>query len=353
MAADLVKGSAELSAAVKLLLGPVLVAQNRQAARRMVKDLPMWARVVTLQGEVFLGNGIVIAGQDQKGRLVGRTRRRQELQETLEMAAEKLKATEEKRRELQAESDRLKAAEKELENAVRQAGQAVSRVNQSRQQAVLEVEQARQKHEFQSRQKASLETQIEKAEQESGLARKEMEKNSSKISEWNEQIRELNRQMAGTPLDELQSEVLHWNTTQAVAGRAVKEADRRQLEHAESMNSAKRQAEALQERLREAEAGLGRLEGEHSQALAQEGELNEQIKALQSEDRAGRGALIALEEQNNQAQENMLAAQQAVTVAERHATQAQLELTRHREASGFAAPEDRRGFWAGGIGIQP
>ncbi len=331
VAADLVKGSAELSAAVKLLLGPVLVAQNRQAARRMVKDLPMWARVVTLQGEVFLGSGIVIAGQDQKAGMVGRTRRRQELQETVKETAEKLIISDEKRKELQTESDRLKAAEKDLETAVRQAAQAVSRANQSRQQAVLEVEQARQKHEFQSRQKTSLEAQIEKAEQESGLARQEMEKNSTKISEWNEQIRELNRQMAGMPLDELQSEVLHWNTTQAVAGRAVKEADRRQLEHAESMNSAKRQAEALQERLREADAGLGRLEGERSQALAQESELNEQIKALQVKIEPAEAQLTALEEANNQAQENMLAAQQAVTVAERHTTQAQLELTRHRE----------------------
>jgi len=332
VAAELVQGGEALNAAIRLLLGPVLVAKDRQAARRMVKELPMWARVVTLRGEVFLGSGIVIAGQDQKAGLVGRTRRRQEVQEALQAAVEKLKSSEEKRKELQVESDRLKAAEKELENAVRQAAQAVTRANQSRQQAILEVEQARQKHEFQSRQKVSLETQIEKAEVESQAARQEMEKNSKKISDWNEQIRDLNRQMASVALDELQGEVLHWNTTQAVASRAVKEADRRQLEHAESINAARRQAEALQERLREAEAALTRLEGERGQALAQENELNEQIRVLRVKIDPAEAQLSALEEKNNQAQENMMAAQQAVTVAERYTTQAQLELSRHREA---------------------
>jgi chromosome segregation protein len=332
VAADMVQAGEDLSAAVRLLLGTVLVARNRQAARRMVSELPLWARVVTLQGEVFLGSGVVIAGQDQKPGVLGRTRKRLEYQEAVGAADVKLKVIEARGKELQTESDRLKAQEKDLETAVRTASQALSRAAQGKQQAVLEVEQARQKHEFQSRQKATMEAQIIQSEREATQAKQEMEVNTGKVSELNEQIREQNRLLVGMPLDELQAEGVHWNTTLAVAGRAVKEADRRVLEFAESIQAARRQAEAYQIRLHEAAASLENLETEHSQAQAQESALNDQIKALQQQIDPAEEKLASLENTNNQMQENMQAAQQAVAVAERYATQAQLDLTRHREA---------------------
>ena len=53
--------------AVRLLLGQVLVVRDRAgsaaAGTRAARD---WARVVTLQGEVFLGNGAVVAGQGRQ-----------------------------------------------------------------------------------------------------------------------------------------------------------------------------------------------------------------------------------------------------------------------------------------------
>ena len=62
---------------------------------------------------------------------------------------------------------------------VRQAGQALSQANQAHQRAVLEVEQVRQRHEYQSRQLAGLDGQIQRAEQEQRQGQAEIEKNNA------------------------------------------------------------------------------------------------------------------------------------------------------------------------------
>ena len=58
---------------------------------------------------------------------------------------------------------------------------------------MLEVEQVRQRHEFQSRQLAGLEGQIERAEQEIKQGLVEIETNSNKIAGLNDQVRDQNR----------------------------------------------------------------------------------------------------------------------------------------------------------------
>jgi chromosome segregation ATPase len=40
------------------MLGQTLIVRDRAAARRLIRDLPAHARVVTLRGEVFRGDGL-------------------------------------------------------------------------------------------------------------------------------------------------------------------------------------------------------------------------------------------------------------------------------------------------------
>ena len=50
----------ELRAAVDLMLGQTLIVRDRATARRLIRDLPPHARVVTLKGEVFRGDGLIL-----------------------------------------------------------------------------------------------------------------------------------------------------------------------------------------------------------------------------------------------------------------------------------------------------
>jgi chromosome segregation protein len=148
VAAELIQAPAELQDAVRLLLGQVLVARDRTAARKLARALPETARVVTLQGEVFLGNGAVVAGRENKtSSLIRRTRRIQECA-CLWMKGKNARRcpakTESAGRVLQSQ----RSKEKELDGLVHQAQSGLSKANQGYQQAVLETEQVKQKQDY-------------------------------------------------------------------------------------------------------------------------------------------------------------------------------------------------------------
>jgi chromosome segregation protein len=333
VAADLVQAPSDLQGAVRLLLGQVLIVRDRSAARRLARLLPEYGRAVTLQGEVFFGNGTVVVGQEGKtSSLIGRTRRIQELRQLMEDTSKRLAVAQNTIKELEEGLAAQRVREKELDLAVRTAQTALSKANQGFQQASLETEQVRQKQEYQAKQLSGLEGQVQKTEGEIQQAQKELQNGATKVGEYNQQVRELNRSLADLPVEELQAEVAHWNTGQAVASRAVREADRRLLEQAESLTVGRRQLEALNQRMTESAAGLHQLEAERAQSHSVEVELNRQIEMLQAEIDPTEEQLNRVDNEAGKVQDNLTAAQQAVTVSERHTTQAQLELGRCRDS---------------------
>ncbi len=332
LAARLVQAPEHLRHALCLLLGQVIVVRDRAAARRLIERLPVTARAVTLKGEVYHGTGMVAAGPENRASTIGRPRRIQEMQAELAVAEAKVTEAQQKAQEAETELARRRNKERELDTALRAAGQAMNKANQEHQQAVLQVEQVRQRHEFQAKQVAGLDGQIIRVEQELKQGQAEIDKVAKKINELNEQIREQNRTLNGLPVEDLQAQVVHWQTSAAVAARALKDAERRLAEHRESVTAGKRQADALTLRLNDAMAGMAQLETEKGSLREQENALDVQIDALRQQIEPAEQQMAAVEKEYNSQQEVLSAAQQAMTVAERHATQAQLEHARSREA---------------------
>ena len=83
IASELVNAPDDLRAVVRLMLGQTLIVRDRAAARRLIKDLPIHARVVTLRGEVFRGDGLVIAGKSASSSTLSRPRQKRELDSAL------------------------------------------------------------------------------------------------------------------------------------------------------------------------------------------------------------------------------------------------------------------------------
>ena len=65
-AADFVSTSREYDNAIQMLLGRTLVVRDRRTAKRVLEDLPLDARVVTLSGEVFYPAGQVLVSSNGK-----------------------------------------------------------------------------------------------------------------------------------------------------------------------------------------------------------------------------------------------------------------------------------------------
>lgn len=331
VASELVQAPAELQPVVRLLLGQVVVVRSRDAARRVIRQLPASARAVTLRGEVFWGSGMVAAGQEGRAGVIARPRQIQELRETLAAASEAVSAAQDQVRQTESELSRLHEQGKDLERSAKTGAQTFAQAAQAHQQAVLETQQVIQKQEWQTGQLSSLDGQLTRTDDEIGKVAAEMEKAEAEIAKLQDTVRQSSRGLADLPLDELQSQVAHWNTQTAVINRAVKDVQGRLAEYRQALENNQRQQASLHQRMDETASTLQRLEGERAEARAQEQALNEKIDTLRKEIEPAEQALQVQEKEYADQQSNQLAAQQAATVAERYVSQTQLELARQRE----------------------
>lgn len=330
-AADLVKYESSYAPLAQLILGQVYIVRNRSAARRLIRDIPASARVVTLSGEVFLPSGTIIAGQEGRPSVIGRPRQKREIQESLDALDDQLNELDVQFQRKDAELNRLTTQQQELLVKLKAANQRMKQVGQEHQAAALALEQARQKLEWQNGQIASLQTQIKKTEEEILKVQSELKTLGDRIRTDNEAVRLHNQELAGLPLEEFQAQVVHWSTSAAVSSRAVADAVRRLAEHQAVLDNNQRLRTALKERLAELEANLTASDAEKSALHKREQELNVVIDQLQAKILPAEAELEKVEADYNDWQATLTATQQAVAVAERYASQAQLELTRQRE----------------------
>jgi chromosome segregation protein len=332
VAADLVKCDSSIRSAVDVLLGQVIVVKDRKAARTIAKDIPHAMRVVTLAGEVFTGSGIVIAGQDGRANLVGRPRQRKELQEKLESIESEIDT---RSSDVISLESQLKGAETklhQLENDLRVCRGQVSSVNDENQTAVMALEQKKQKNEWQKNQLGILNDQLNQSTNEATEIEKSLLEEQEKITRINEELRTANNLLHTKNVDEFQAEVLHWTTSVAVSSRAMNDGERRYSEYLQVVNAAKLQRDSLQTRV----AGFAKLaeeiEAEKGSDHQKEAELNSKIEEIQTKIQPSENELVGIEAEYNKLQDNYVFLQQAQSTAERYYTQAQLELTRSREA---------------------
>jgi chromosome segregation protein len=134
------------------------------------------------------------------------------------------------------------------------------------------------------------------------------------------------------PLEELQSQMAHWRTNAAVAQRAVVESEKRLAEQRELLENNHRRRQSLVQRRTNDSEKLTVLEEEKSGLRQQEDELNVQIEALTAKIDPGEASLKKLENEYSIVQDQQRTIHQETSMAERHESQAQLDVTRKRES---------------------
>ena len=332
VAADLIRAPAELRPAVDLLLGQVIVVEDRKTARRVLAGQPAAVRAVTLKGEVFHASGPVLAGKPAKSAVLSRPRQRRELQEALaglrrqmeNLGADLTRLTSELRT-AQAEVERRIHTEKEQRRTLEAARQA-------EQQARLREEAARRQWEWQKTQKTALQAEIEQAEKERAQSAAALARDEEAFAAAQEALRQKTAALAGVVLDELQGQVTHWTARLAAAQQSAGNARTRLAERTQAVETLVRQKAAIEAQLAEIQNNLAHLETErtalHDKAIA----FNAQLEEL--------AALIAPAEKELEEAERQEAALQ-VQEAEKQATlarverlynQLQIELGRKQEA---------------------
>jgi chromosome segregation protein len=332
IAADLIQCDTKIRPVIDLLLGHVLIVRDRPTARKLLQENSEIQRAVTLKGEVFTGNGAVIAGQDGRSALVSRPRQRKELLE--KMNDDDLKV--DRVNEEQAKIDKqIKEAETNQHKAEMDLKITRSQLNTFRteyQAKNLALEQIRQKQDWQKKQLITVNDQINRTTNEITVLDKEISTGQEKNNETNGKLRELNNLSHTKAIDEYQAQVIHWTTAQAVSNRALRDGERRYSEFAAIINANQQQRQSSSSRLAALRQAINEIENEKAANYALESESNLKIEELQKKIDPAESALVSVEGEYNKLQDSYTILQQTQTTAERFYTQAQLEYTRSREA---------------------
>ena len=332
VASQLVKVKDGNQQVVDLLLGQVLVARDRKSARRLAAAMPIYVRVVTLKGEVFSGNGAVTAGQVSRSALLSRPRQLREVQDLLGALEEKVSLAEKAAKQAVQEVEKSREAVQTKEKALRDLDQSLRQAARTLQQATLEFEQARQKRDWQQGQLVNLQDQIKKSEAERSANKQSLEKLEGEADSFDLQIRDVQRSLDELPIQEYQEQVVHWNTQTALAARSLKDADRRLEEYRQTLTTNQNQQRTFQLRMAQVNTARQQHDSEKNEQQLKETELNAQIEALRLQIEPDETLLTQLEGRYDNLQGELTAAQQALAVAERYATQAQLESGRLRDS---------------------
>ena len=331
-AAQLVKTPSDYKNVMDVLLGQVVVVNNRQDAQKIAADLPAFASAVTLEGEVFRGNGVILAGLEGRSGMIARPRQKRELQMSLDSSESRLSFVLDQFEELALKNRDTEKLQKDLEAKFSEAEKQLKQNNQKLQQEINALEQSRQKLEWQKNQYQSNQEQIEKAKIELNKIEAEMAHILEENVSLNEMVKSTAQTLDQIPLSEFQEQVVHWNTNSALASRALKDSKRRLDEFQQILQNSMSLQEGLKKRLMDFESSVNQIDENKILLRSQETEINEQIESLNKKIQPAEKELNEKEELYTLIQEKLTSAQQAVSQAERYSTQAQLEFTRTREA---------------------
>jgi chromosome segregation protein len=332
VASELVNAPEELRAAVNLMLGQTLIVRDRSAARNLIRDLPPHARVVTLRGEVFCGDGLIVAGRSASSSALSRPRRKRELTESLTTLGAQIEAL---NSEVESLSARINDAHRELAEssaAARETRGRLAEAEEYEKQAGLESEAKHRELEWQKSQQIQLRTEADEAE---SIQRSLTESQSvveTESSALQEELRAVSAQLSGMDLAEAQGQASYWGTRVAVAERALADAVARKEERGREVERFDARWLELTTRLRKSDTSLAGVDTEKSSLHEREGALREQIENLNVEMKPAETELESAEVEETRLQDVEANAQRGLATAERLHGQVQLEQLRKQEA---------------------
>lgn len=342
IASELVGAPVEIRPILDLLLGQVAIVRDRAAARRTLAELNAQnnmgdfsgARAVTLSGEVFYAAGPVLAGAgERKGQgLLSRPRQRKELTEQLEEYSQRLTAAQTEVASLMETQARLQEDEQQLRLAVKDARRNEEQMIQEANRLQNTREQAERQSHWQREQVRRLQAELD----ESG---KQLDQIASEIKLVDEQafhartaVRQGQIELEGLILDELQANLSHWSTRQAVAERALQDGRDRLQEATLSITRSQNAHTQIITRQKDIDTGLVELDAGRLANRDRENKLAGEIAELEKLIRPAEIELVGLEEKQTGMQTVQTSARQALSAAEHNHAQARIQLARRQEA---------------------
>lgn len=331
-ASELVSYNPAIKPAVELLLGPILLVKEAQAAYRLAQQLPPGALAVTPDGFIAHAGGLVErGGQNSQSSLLAREaewraaraeseKLKAELDELEEEMAGRQTAVDAK----QTETDQLQHEERRLANLHNEASQRLS-------QAGRELDRVKQQQSFLQRQQATREQETTRLRERIASLQKQIGEMGETAVTLEQSVQTARAELAALPIAEAQQQrqtvQQQINAAQTiVAGRqAVVDSRRATLQQVE------RQLARLQERLaslrrQQSQMSLSDEEKELLALQSQAAQLDEALAPLQTQLAERRRVMMGLEEETAVAQKQAHDQETRYTQARIHLSQQQTSI---------------------------
>ena len=330
-ASDLVQNGSEYRDVIDALLGQFLIVQDLETAQKVHKELDN-VHLVTLNGEVFMKNGLVMLGKNRGSGKVSYQRLSRDYEKEIKAVEQTLQASR------RIEEDLLKKIQdKEIELTQAEAQQNEARkelqvVQASVNELVLKVSKFDEQKVWFANRREDTARAIERTKNAIDDLSKQSSSNADLIETLNNQISELRLKEGETNLQELEQKYVYLETENQIRSQA--------LAHN------RKTSETVSARLKEDQQRLTTMKARKTDQEALIVDINAQLQhsrdelvllKTQSDElqksvlEAKELALTELEAQYENLSDQDLEKQKIVSIKERHITHLQLELVRQEE----------------------
>jgi chromosome segregation protein len=331
VASNLVKVDPKLRSAIDLLLGQVIVIEDRRNLERVLSKQPLGTRVVTLKGEVYYSSGQVFAGQDGQPSTLNRSRQRRAWQEKYQQALDEKRQLEKQRDEL----ERRIAAKKEEEQAlIEQLDEKLvleERVERAYHEAVIAQDQKRGQFNWYTAQKEDLQDEIQKVNMEIEVLRERERDKKERIEETQQAVREKQTHLDQMTQADKREKVSEWRTEVAVTEKALTDARDRLLERKETWQAVKDRVDQMHQRKGEIADEIEELKDKKIEWQGKEEEIESRIQQIRALIESSEEELAGKEKEQSRLHQAEAEARKSLNQAERAYAQAEVALARERD----------------------
>ncbi len=332
MAEKFVRCSKEYEPVVKALLGGIPIVKDGESARAVLAGQPASARAVTMSGELYCANGPVLVGKSGRSGLISRSHQIQDLTRQVEKYSTGLHTTEQSFEKITTEVNVIQKEGLKLNEVLTEAVKTLKSTQEQHRTAENDLTALKQKHEWLQTQGDQVKDQMTAAQTEVdqvALALVEME---GKVSDLTRQISISNQALAELDLTELESQSVHWDKQVAVAALAFEEANKRISERRSALERATVAWQASMDLLNGLKKNQAEVVTTRSSEQIERDKLKLAIAEMKTRIDTLEAGVAGYEKQLETLQQVDGTSQQSLTQVERFHTQAQLDLTRQREA---------------------
>lgn len=332
VAAELVKCESHAVEAVKAVLGHVIVVRDRSAARRLLTNVPPHAVLVTLTGEIFRPDGLIMAGKSTSVSLLSRTRQRTDLENALLVAGTKLEQTRAVLERVSSDATAAQLERQSLESRLLDVQRDRDVALGKRQESYAELDRRRRNAQWLLDQSQIAARDVDAAEAEQAEIAGVADAQSARSEGAEVEVQRLAHDLEELTTEQAQQQVAYWSTRAAVAQQTLHAVTARHTEQGEVLLRVESRQLTAENRAAELSAAVEGLDAELQSSVAR----RQAVQALLDEIRArispaeSEIAKADLEEQGVGATQSE--AERLATATERALSQSEIELVRRQEA---------------------